>query len=194
MKNCGQVNVPTVDNSELACENPVLDTCVLSTEDISFLGTEEGALLATVRNAIVEKLVEQQRLINIANTAITQLQQGTTLDTTIYSLSFVGTDLNLLADSNIISTVDLSSLVGGGIGGSTYTLQNSGNTLELVEDGTVVSIIDLTPYLEDNNLLEFDTEEAATLALGIGQRFRFSQTNLDGVPSPNGATTGVTQP
>lgn len=194
MKNCGQVSVPSVDNSELACENPVLDTCVISTEDSSYLGTEEGDSLATVKEAIIEKLVEQQRLIILANTAIQQLQAGTDLDTTVYSLSLIGTELNLLADSTIISTVDLASISGGtGVGAEYRLVSGLGNTLELTEDGTVVSTIDLTPYLEDNNLLEFDTVAAATLALGVGQRFRFSQANLEGVPSPNATTTGVTQ-
>ena len=38
----------------------------------------------------------------------------------------------------------------------------------------------------------YPTLAAATLALGVGKQFRWSQGNTAGVPSPNNATIGVT--
>lgn len=44
-----------------------------------------------------------------------------------------------------------------------------------------------------SKIAEFDSLAQASVSLGINKYFRWSEINIDGVPSPNGSQLGVTK-
>lgn len=64
---CNQVNTPTTDNSELACENYVQGICVNIAMSFPFLGVTENTSLEELLFTLVEKVKNQQRQINNLN-------------------------------------------------------------------------------------------------------------------------------
>mgnify|MGYP000241720320 CR=1 FL=1 len=62
----------------------------------------------------------------------------------------------------------------------------------------MVELIELLDQCKCNcdgtkNYPEFSSIEEATAALGVDREFLWSQTNLDGVPSPRGSQIGLTK-
>ena len=64
MKNCISVNVPTVDNTQLPCSNPITSNCVFQEDPILFIGTTTGDSQDTVNKALVDRIITQQRELN----------------------------------------------------------------------------------------------------------------------------------
>lgn len=56
----------------------------------------------------------------------------------------------------------------------------------------IISIL-LRKYMGYDELRAFNSYDEALTTLGPNQRFLYSQKNIDGVPSPNSSTVGVTQ-
>ena len=115
---------------------------------------------------------------------------------TLSSLAF-DTDTSILTVGFTDGSIRTTSIPTTGTGGSSdvYTLEEDTGTglINLLRNGTIVSQINLNNYLQDTGLQEFSSIALATSTLGVGVKFRYSQTNSDGVPSPSGSSIGITQ-
>lgn len=67
-KICIQTNVAEVDNSAIACDQPISTDCIIHGAAISYLGLPENSSMTDVVNALLLSLIDARNRILILET------------------------------------------------------------------------------------------------------------------------------
>ncbi|AGO47588.1 structural protein [Cellulophaga phage phi4:1] len=159
--NCKQTNIPETDNTALECPIFLQDTCVIVKDGQPFILSDSNISLTEYNEKLIEKLVEFNQKITLLENSNPELMD--------FSFSIQETTLALLVSDNIVASIDLQSLITGGVteakevfiavGGET-TLTLSNNALSTtVNQVSIEGIVQLegssNDYSLTNNIVYF---------------------------------------